>query len=228
MNATKSTKSRATKSTKIIAAAVALFGITLEDAPKRIPAILYALGIREACGRCGGSGSYSWCRTHGTTCFGCGGHGEHAAPLTAQTLEAARVKVEAGELIAIRAAYAAKKQARREIAPLVEQAREVYDAIAKEYSAASSASAHAEDRMGATEALVASPLFRAQTMNNALFWGEYISARTGKRFDGVTGVLASVKDGSRRDYLEARAEVMAYLGLLIELRNAWTAFKAGA
>ena len=29
----------------------------------------------ESCGRCGGSGSYSYCSMHGSTCFGCGGSG---------------------------------------------------------------------------------------------------------------------------------------------------------
>jgi hypothetical protein len=29
----------------------------------------------ETCGRCGGSGHYSYCQSHGTRCFGCQGHG---------------------------------------------------------------------------------------------------------------------------------------------------------
>jgi hypothetical protein len=31
---------------------------------------------REACRRCGGTGSYSYCQMHGSTCFGCGGKKE--------------------------------------------------------------------------------------------------------------------------------------------------------
>ena len=30
---------------------------------------------RETCGRCGGSGHYSYNQMHGTTCYGCGGAG---------------------------------------------------------------------------------------------------------------------------------------------------------
>lgn len=30
----------------------------------------------ETCGRCGGSGSYSYCQMHGSTCFKCNGKGE--------------------------------------------------------------------------------------------------------------------------------------------------------
>lgn len=29
----------------------------------------------KTCGRCGGSGNYSYCQTHGTTCFNCNGSG---------------------------------------------------------------------------------------------------------------------------------------------------------
>ena len=31
---------------------------------------------RTQCSRCGGSGSYSYCQTYGTTCFKCGGTGQ--------------------------------------------------------------------------------------------------------------------------------------------------------
>jgi len=29
----------------------------------------------KTCTRCGGSGQFSWCQMHGSTCFGCGGNG---------------------------------------------------------------------------------------------------------------------------------------------------------
>lgn len=31
---------------------------------------------KETCGRCGGSGRYSYNSMHGSVCYGCGGHGE--------------------------------------------------------------------------------------------------------------------------------------------------------
>jgi len=31
---------------------------------------------RKVCSRCHGSGQYSYCQMHGTTCFGCGGSGK--------------------------------------------------------------------------------------------------------------------------------------------------------
>ncbi len=41
------------------------------------------------CGRCGGSGEYSYCQMHGTTCFGCNGSG--SAPTKAGKAAVKRV-----------------------------------------------------------------------------------------------------------------------------------------
>ncbi len=211
MNAT--TKPRATKSTKIIGAACELFGIGLEEAAKRIPAILYALEIRQACGRCGGTGSYSFCQTHGSRCFGCNGRGDQAAPLTAATLEAARAKVAAGELEAFRAKVRAKQAAKREIAPLVEAARAIYMVIGAEYDAA-----YRADRGQIPEALCI-----AQGLNNDIFWGTQVK---GGKLPGITGIQTDVKIGIRVDYLEARAEVLEATAALEALVAAWSAYKA--
>ncbi len=43
----------------------------------------------KTCGRCAGSGKYSYCQTHGDTCFGCGGTGK-VLPTTSEALKAAR------------------------------------------------------------------------------------------------------------------------------------------
>ncbi len=42
----------------------------------------------KTCGRCAGSGKYSYCQTHGDTCFGCGGSGK-VLPTTSEALKAA-------------------------------------------------------------------------------------------------------------------------------------------
>ena len=34
---------------------------------------------RQTCTRCGGSGEYSYCQMHGTTCFGCSGTGKQTS-----------------------------------------------------------------------------------------------------------------------------------------------------
>ncbi len=43
----------------------------------------------KTCGRCAGSGKYSYCQTHGDTCFGCGGSGK-VLPTTSAALVAAK------------------------------------------------------------------------------------------------------------------------------------------
>ena len=43
----------------------------------------------KTCSRCAGSGKYSYCQTHGDTCFGCGGTGK-VLPTTSEALRAAR------------------------------------------------------------------------------------------------------------------------------------------
>ncbi len=43
----------------------------------------------KTCNRCHGSGHYSYCEMHGTTCFGCGGTGK-VLPNTTDALRAAR------------------------------------------------------------------------------------------------------------------------------------------
>lgn len=216
MNTAAATK----KTPALVLAALALFGLT--DAAK-IPGILFALDFREACGRCGGSGSYSWCSSHGSKCFGCLGRGMKAAKLTKATLAAARVKVEAGDLVTLRAAYAAKIAAKKQIAPMVEAAREIYAVIGAAYSAASNAARSMEE----THAFVhTSPVFRAQTLNNALFYGD--TMRGIKATASISEIEFDVKHGTRRDYAAALAQIAALVADLTVLRDEWLAFAATA
>ncbi len=60
---------------------------------------LVALGHGEVCGRCGGSGHYSYCPMYGTTCFKCMGCGKQARKLTAKLLNTVQAQVANGELI---------------------------------------------------------------------------------------------------------------------------------
>lgn len=62
----------------------------------------------ETCGRCGGSGRYSYCSMHGSTCFGCGGAGRRltkrgrAAQLYLQALRERPVtELKVGDLVLI-------------------------------------------------------------------------------------------------------------------------------
>lgn len=62
----------------------------------------------ESCSRCGGSGRYSWCQSHGDRCFKCGGRGwtftkrgAVAAQVYADSLRIPAGDVEAGQKIRV-------------------------------------------------------------------------------------------------------------------------------
>lgn len=57
-----------------------------------------ALGLTVECSRCGGSGNYSYCPSHGTTCFKCGGHGKQMPRMTQKLVKQAAEMVGNGGL----------------------------------------------------------------------------------------------------------------------------------
>lgn len=129
---------------------------------KNLNGRLGALGLLVPCNRCGGSGNYSFCPGHGTTCFGCGGGGKGLPKLTAKLLKIVQEKVAAGALEPYFAACKAKAEARAMVKPLVSKAKALYAIIGQAYDAEYSRS----NRVGSMEPKV----FAAQTMNNALYY----------------------------------------------------------
>lgn len=100
---------------------------------KQVKARLYGMGVRDACGRCGGSGHYSFNMIDGTKCWGCNGQQYVAVPLhTGKTWERAQAAVQAGQLDTYLAAREAKAAAQREIKPL----RAEIETVAKSVHAA--------------------------------------------------------------------------------------------
>lgn len=59
---------------------------------------LIALGFKEVCGRCGGTGEYSYNRMYGTICFGCDGQKYNVPKLTKKLLAEVQQAVDAGKL----------------------------------------------------------------------------------------------------------------------------------
>jgi len=197
------------RAAKLTASAMALFGCK----EKFVPTILFALGFRETCSRCGGGGRYSWCAMYGDTCFKCGGKGEFAAPLTAKVLDAARPKIEAGELVALRAKWAAKNAAKASLAPKLAEAEAIYMVIGNAYTAGSNGKIDMPpaERIAYTHAFVESPVYFAQTMNNSIY------------FDFMCHTFDAVKNGRRTDYLEIAAQFDEALEMLRTLRDAYLA-----
>lgn len=210
------TMTKAGEPSKILSDAAELFQVKADD--KLVRACLWAIGLREVCGRCGGSGRYSFNQVDGDRCYGCNGVGERAAKLTKQVLEAARVKVAAGELEAARERSRRLRAAKAEIKPLVAEAEAIYQTIARAYTLGADWSDAAEraewDRVSeyprwATRALLDSPLGEAQTLNNALF------------YDFIHGLKMDVDFGKRRDFVQVVAEIREGIEWLKALRHAW-------
>jgi hypothetical protein len=65
---------------------------------KFILARLKALDLAAVCGRCCGSGRYSYNQMHGDTCYGCGGCGVKMPKITAKLVKDASEAVAAGKL----------------------------------------------------------------------------------------------------------------------------------
>jgi len=82
------------------------------------------------CGRCGGTGHYSFCQMYGTTCFGCSGTGKSNALAVETVYNAERL----AKLNAAKAVRVAKKEA--EIAAAAAAAKAVTDAKLAEFTAA--------------------------------------------------------------------------------------------
>lgn len=66
--------------------------------PKYILTRLKALDMADYCSRCAGGGNYSYCQTHGTTCFKCGGSGVQMPRLTQKLVDAVDEAVKAGKM----------------------------------------------------------------------------------------------------------------------------------
>jgi DnaJ-class molecular chaperone len=172
----------------------------------KIQAALFALGFRQECGRCGGTGRYSYNQMDGDRCYGCNGKKFVAVKLTRKVLDEAKVKVEAGELVRIREVGARKIAARKSIAGLGETADLIHKTIGDAYTIASRANKDAS-------VFVKSPIFFAQTMNNA------ISGR-------IFNIKMEVEYHGRKDFERCVVEIQEATDMLVQLRDAWLAFDA--
>lgn len=132
----------------------------LGTTPARATSRLAALGYTETCGRCLGSGRYSWNQMDGDRCYGCGGSGKRLVRLTDKLVGEAKARIEAGEL----ADYFARAKARGAIKAAAAHATKTWreSFISKTYSGP-------EMRALPASIVVKSPEFRAQGLVNALW-----------------------------------------------------------
>jgi hypothetical protein len=150
------------------------------------------------CGRCGGSGHYSYCSMYGTTCFGCRGSGNRG-------WEVARLYSEA-ELAKLNAA-AEKRRAKK---------------AAKVAAAAAAAKAEAEVAMVAFMAVNAELVASAKAIaGKNRFVDELLEKLESGRVWSekmVAAVAKSVAEISERARLAAGSEFVAKIGERIEIK----------
>ena len=183
--------------------------------PKAVYARLNALSLLGVCGRCGGSGSYSFCPSHGSTCFGCSGSGKVIPRLTAKLVKTVQTKVAAGELAPYLERVKARAEALKAIAPMVEEAKALYAPMGAAYEA----EYQKKYGKGGDHTMEMNPaICRFQTMANAAFWGVNHADHT----PGVTDIERHVKN-NRLDPIKA-VEQMAFA--LEVLRETNAAFRA--
>lgn len=194
---------KTTTSKTVAAKFPALLGVEA----KNVQRVLYALGIRKVCTRCAGSGHYSRNSLGDTRCYDCKGRKFVAANLDKATLAAAQAKVEAGELATLRAKWAAAAAARRQVQPIVDATLAAYDTIGNAYTVAS--------KYGTAAETVRSPIFRAQTMNNEIVYGEF----------GIHRTVDALERGKIGAHV-ALARVTELCELAVALRATWLAFEA--
>ena len=82
---------------------------------------LSALGYDRECGRCGGSGHYSFNAQHGSRCYGCDGRGTVVPRLTEKLVNEAVARQANGELESYFAKARAANELRRALKPLLAQ-----------------------------------------------------------------------------------------------------------
>jgi hypothetical protein len=198
------------------------FAVALGWIEKNVGGRLAALGLLVTCGRCLGSGKFSYCQQYGDKCFACMGCGKALPKLTAALVTTVQEKVAAGELAPYFATCKAKAEARKALAPLIAAANAAYLAVAHAYT-------H-ETRGVEAAVVVVSPVFRAQGLNNALYYGD--CGRTDLR--GADGKMVparmSVSDVESAlkyneiDALAAIAVIRERLAQIEALRDAYFAF----
>ena len=189
--------------------AAALMGCPVKALRSR----LVALGYTKVCGRCLGSGRYSFNQMDGDRCFGCSGVGRSMLPVTRARIVEAIARIEAGELADYFARAEAYRAARAQIKPLVAEAAALYAPIAADYETAYRAGTlHTTD----------SPVWYAQTMANALFYGVSSLGVHGKS-RGVREIESDISHGRDRRLVASVAEMAERVESLRTLNAAWLA-----
>lgn len=186
---------------------------------------MVALGLTKVCGRCGGSGSYSYNSMDGDRCYGCSGKGKVLLPVTKKLAVDMKRRQDAGELDAYFARNRARNAARASIAPLfaevVALAKPIGDAYEAEYQRKYGGRLTWEEQQKVTMDPV---VVLAQGMATAIHYGlgHKGIAPSGIRAMGASEIEWEVQRG-RADYEIAAAEMAERVEMMKALRAAFDA-----
>lgn len=190
------------------------FAKALSWNPKNVAGRLGALGLLDVCGRCGGSGRYSFNQMDGDMCFGCRRIGKTLPKLTAELVVTVQARVAAGDLDAYLAACQAKAAAKAAIAPLVARADELAAPIDKAYDVAYRAQTIVCDvGVSAARGLVIALLDGRTYLGMPPTCNEHMA---------ISEIQSAVRYG-KIDYLVAVRMIADRVAMLEELSAAWIA-----
>ena len=191
------------------------FAADLNWSTKVLAPRLRELGKLETCSRCGGSGRYSYNMIDGDRCYGCNGAGVTLPKrYTKRLMHEVQAAVEGGALDAYFERNRKRNAARKAIAGLVAEAREAYKAIGDAYSEACNANGYGN---------VPRAIFFAQTMNNALFYGDHCRRNTAKL---ETMAVSEVEDACKTGKVEPEAAVAVIRERIEQIRQVANAYLA--
>lgn len=202
--------------------AAAIMGCNVKSMRSR----LVALGYTKPCGRCGGSGRYSFNQMTGDRCFGCSGVGKVMLPITRKLVDAAMVRIEAGELVPYFAKIEATRAARAAFAPLKAEldalAKPIGDRCEAEYQRVHGKDSWDAER-GCRKYVFDEVLFRAQTMSGAICHG--CGRKTVAAAMGAFEIEMAIKYAGL-GAIEAAEAMVERVAMMLELRAAFDAWYA--
>lgn len=157
---------------------------------------LSALGYTTECGRCGGSGRFSYNQVDGDRCYGCNGRKVVFVKLTKKIIAEAKARQDAGELAPYFARSEAVKAARAALAPVLAafEAEWKHGAVHTAYNAAYKSERSVAWHTGVDNGAITPAHLAAATMVNSAHGAVHDAIRAHQRGELTSpDVLAAIE-----------------------------------
>jgi hypothetical protein len=198
--------------------AAALLGCNVKALRSR----MVFLGYTKACGRCGGSGRYSFNQIDGDKCYGCNGKRNVILPITRKLAVEMKARQDAGELAPYFARIEALKAAKARIAPLVAEARALCKPIGDAYGAEYQ---RKYGKGGNLDHVFDERLAAMQRLASEFYFGAGLRGVrvTGLAQMGVSEIEFEIQQGWCTDYERAATELAERVEMIRAVRAAFDA-----